>query len=87
METGTSPAPLVVPLCVRAAAADTPDAAAVVDGGVRLTYADLALRTEEFARALFRLTVPAADTAQAGEPSQASTLPRPLPAAARRTDA
>jgi HIP---CoA ligase len=47
-----SPVPLVVPLCVRAAAADSPDAAAVVDGGVRLTYAELAARSEEFARAL-----------------------------------
>jgi acyl-CoA synthetase (AMP-forming)/AMP-acid ligase II len=47
-----SPAPLLVPLCVRAAAAGSPDTEAVVDGGVRLTYADLALRAEEFARAL-----------------------------------
>jgi acyl-CoA synthetase (AMP-forming)/AMP-acid ligase II len=52
MEMDAPPALLTVPLCVRAAAADSPDVEAVIDGSVRLTYADLALRAEEFARAL-----------------------------------
>lgn len=47
-----SPTPLVVSLCLRAAAADSPGVEALVDGSLRLTYADLAARAEEFARAL-----------------------------------
>jgi HIP---CoA ligase len=47
-----SAAPLTVPGCLRAAAADSPDVEAVVDGDLRLTYADLTARAEEFARAL-----------------------------------
>jgi acyl-CoA synthetase (AMP-forming)/AMP-acid ligase II len=35
----------------------------------------------------FRLTVPAAEAEQVGEPGQGGTLPRPSQAAARRTDA
>ena len=41
-----------VPACLRAAAADAPDALAVVDGDTRLTYAQLADEASVFARAL-----------------------------------
>jgi acyl-CoA synthetase (AMP-forming)/AMP-acid ligase II len=44
--------PRNVPASLRAAAADAPDAEAVVDGGLRLTYADLEAQAAAFARAL-----------------------------------
>src|SRR5271154_553685 len=44
--------PLDVPSCLRAAAAGLPDAEAVVDGDLRLTWAGLSARVDEFARAL-----------------------------------
>ena len=46
------PEPLTVPMVMRAAARQAPDAIAVADAGLRLTYQDLAARAQEFARAL-----------------------------------
>jgi HIP---CoA ligase len=51
-EMDASPAVLTVPSCLRTAAADSPDAEAVVDGDLRLTYAELSAQAEQFARAL-----------------------------------
>jgi HIP---CoA ligase len=56
------PAPLTVPACLRAAAADSPETEAVVDGDLRLSYAELAVRVQQFARALIAARV------QPGEP-------------------
>ena len=47
-----SPVALTVPSCLRAAAADSPDVEAVVDGDLRLTYAALNARADQFARAV-----------------------------------
>src|SRR5690242_3461534 len=51
-EMDQSPASLTVPSALRAAAADSPDVEAVVDGDLRLSFAALTTRAEEFARAL-----------------------------------
>jgi acyl-CoA synthetase (AMP-forming)/AMP-acid ligase II len=67
-----SPVPLVMPLCVRAAAADSPDVEAVVDGSARLTYADLAARSEEFARALIAAGVMPGETVALWAPNSAT---------------
>ncbi|TVZ02130.1 fatty acid--CoA ligase family protein [Trebonia kvetii] len=69
-----SPVPLVVPLCVRAAAADSPGVEAVVDGGVRLTYADLGSRSEEFARALIAAGVKQGEAVALWAPNSATWI-------------
>ena len=67
-----SPLPLTVPLCVRGAAADSPDVEAVVDGSTRLTYANLASRSEEFARALITAGVRPGETVALWAPNSAT---------------
>ena len=67
-----SPLPLVVPLCLRAAAADSPGVEAVVDGSTRLTYADLAVRSQEFARALITAGVRQGETVALWAPNSAT---------------
>jgi acyl-CoA synthetase (AMP-forming)/AMP-acid ligase II len=67
-----SPTPLVVPLCLRAAAADSPDVEALVDATLRLTFADLASRVEEFARALIAVGVRQGETVALWAPNSAA---------------
>lgn len=64
--------PLVVPACLRAAAADSGDVEAVVDGELRLSYADLADRAERFARALIARGVRPGETVSIWAPNSAS---------------
>jgi acyl-CoA synthetase (AMP-forming)/AMP-acid ligase II len=65
------PGPLDVPSALRAAAAAAPGAAAVVDGDLRLTYAQLAEQADEFARALIAVGVQPGDTVAIWAPNSA----------------
>ncbi|MCW2934939.1 MAG: long-chain-fatty-acid--CoA ligase [Actinomycetia bacterium] len=69
-----SVAPLTVPGCLRAAAADSPDVEAVVDGDLRLTYADLTARAEEFARALVAAGVQPGEAVSIWGPNSATWI-------------
>ena len=65
------PEPLDVPSALRAAAAAAPGAAAVVDGDLRLTYAQLAGEAGEFARALVASGVQPGDAVAVWAPNSA----------------
>ena len=65
-------AALTVPLLLRSAAADSPDVEAVVDGNLRLTYAELAARAEEFARALVAAGVQPGEAVSIWAPNSAT---------------
>jgi HIP---CoA ligase len=70
-EVDASPAALTVPSCLRAAAADSPDAEAVVDGDLRLTYAELNAQAEQFARALIAAGVQPGEAVSIWAPNSA----------------
>jgi HIP---CoA ligase len=63
---------LTVPSLLRVAAANSPDVEAVVDGGLRLTYADLAARVQEFARALIAAGLQPGETVSIWAPNSAT---------------
>jgi acyl-CoA synthetase (AMP-forming)/AMP-acid ligase II len=65
------PEPLDVPSALLAAATRAPDAVAVVDGELRLTYTALAARAEEFARALIACGVRPGDAVAIWAPNSA----------------
>ncbi len=65
------PEPPDVPSALRAAAARAPDAVAVAEPGLRLTYAALAAQAEEFARALIASGVRPGDTVAVWAPNSA----------------
>jgi acyl-CoA synthetase (AMP-forming)/AMP-acid ligase II len=67
-----SSAALTVPSSLRAAAADSPDAEAVVDGDRRLTFAELEARTSEFARALVAAGVQPGEAVSIWAPNSAT---------------
>ena len=69
---GESLAALSVPLLLRSAAADSPDVEAVVDGDLRLTYAELAAQAEEFARALVAAGVQPGEAVSIWAPNSAT---------------
>ena len=64
-----SAAALTMPSQLRAAAADSQDIEAVVDGDLRLTYGDLATRVDEFARALIAVGVQPGDAVSIWAPN------------------
>jgi len=64
--------PLVVPSVLRAARAESPDAEAVVDGDLRLTWAELCSRADEFARALIAAGVQRGDAVSIWAPNSAT---------------
>ncbi|HTZ26403.1 MAG TPA: AMP-binding protein, partial [Streptosporangiaceae bacterium] len=65
---------LTVPSCLRAAAADSPDVEAVVDGDLRLTYAALNTRAEQFARALIAAGVRPGEAVSIWAPNSAQWI-------------
>jgi HIP---CoA ligase len=69
-----SPVALTVPSCLRAAAADSPDVEAVVDGEVRLTYAALTARADQFARALIAAGVRPGEAVSIWAPNSAQWI-------------
>src|SRR5580658_7438687 len=73
-EMDASPAVLTVPSCLRTAAADSPDAEAVVDGDLRLTYAELNARAEQFARALIAAGVRPGEAVSIWAPNSAQWI-------------
>lgn len=66
--------PLVVPSLVRAAAAESPDGEAVVDGDLRLTWAELSARADEFARALIAAGVQPGEAVSIWAPNSAAWI-------------
>jgi HIP---CoA ligase len=69
-----SPVALTVPSCLRVAAADSPDVEAVVDGELRLTYAELNTRAEQFARALIAAGVRPGEAVSIWAPNSAQWI-------------
>jgi HIP---CoA ligase len=69
-----SPVRLTVPSCLRAAAADSPDVEAVVDDDVRLTYAALSDRADQFARALIAAGVQPGEAVSIWAPNSAQWI-------------
>jgi HIP---CoA ligase len=65
---------LTVPSCLRAAAAESPDVEAVVDGDIRLTYAALNARADQFARALIAAGVQPGETVSIWAPNSAQWI-------------
>lgn len=63
---------LTVPSSLRAAAADSPDMEAVVDGDRRLTFAELQARVGEFARALVAAGVQPGEAVSIWAPNSAT---------------
>ena len=66
--------PLVVPSCLRAAATEVPDAEAVVDGDLRLTWAELSARVDECARALIAAGVQPGEAVSVWAPNSATWI-------------
>jgi HIP---CoA ligase len=64
--------PATIPAILRAAAARTPDAEAVVDGDIRLTYAQLSAEVDRFARAAIAAGLRAGDRAGLWAPNSAA---------------
>jgi len=69
-----SPVALTVPSCLRAAATDSPDVEAVVDGDLRLTYAELNARADQFARALIAAGVQPGEAVSIWAPNSAQWI-------------
>jgi HIP---CoA ligase len=69
-----APVALTVPSCLRAAAADSPDVEAVVDGDLRLTYTALNARAEQFARALIAAGVRPGEAVSIWAPNSAQWI-------------
>ena len=69
-----APVALTVPSVLRAAAADSPDVEAVVDGELRLTYAALNARAEQFARALIAAGVRPGEAVSIWAPNSAQWI-------------
>lgn len=61
-----------IPACLRSAAAEVPDVEAVVDGDVRLTYADLEAQAHRFARAVIARGLRPGDRAAIWAPNSVS---------------
>jgi len=69
-----APVALTVPSCLRAAAADSPDVEAVVDGDLRLTYTALNARAEQLARALIAARVRPGEAVSIWAPNSAQWI-------------
>jgi acyl-CoA synthetase (AMP-forming)/AMP-acid ligase II len=69
-----SPASLTVPSALRAAAAGSPDVEAVVDGDLRLSFAALTARAEEFARALVATGIQPGEAVSIWAPNSATWI-------------